>query len=75
MILPTKHIPLDQSLLGIGAYLLQQLNQPRTVTSLWEETREHPALGSFERFSLALVMLFSLGAIDLHAGLLRRQRP
>ena len=75
MILPTKHIPVEQSLLGIGAAILVRLGRPRTVTGLWEEMRESTALGSFDRFSLALDMLYALGAIELRAGQLRRSEP
>jgi hypothetical protein len=72
VILPTKHIPLEQSLIGIGATLLMGLERPRTVTSLWEEVRKDPSIGSFDRFSLALAFLYALGAIDLRGGQLRR---
>lgn len=53
MILPTKHIGVGRSLLGVGAILLEQLQRPQTVTALWEQTRTHAEVGSFERFSLA----------------------
>jgi hypothetical protein len=72
MILPTKHIPVEQSLLGIGADMIRRLDRPRTVTSLWEEMRDLPTLGSFDRFSLALVLLYALGAVEIRSGQLRR---
>lgn len=75
MILPTKHIPTEQSLLGIGATLLQLLETPRTVTSLWEEVRSNSAVGSFDRFSLALSLLFAIGALDWRSGRLWRAKP
>lgn len=73
MILPTKHISINHSLLGVGALLLEHLEQPRTITALWERTRTDPHIGSFERFILVLDLLYALGAIDLQDGLLRRQ--
>lgn len=72
MILPTKHIPPTQSLLGVGALLLKNLDRPRTVTALWKRTREVPEIGTFERFSLALSFLYAIGAVELDDDLLRR---
>lgn len=72
MILPGKHISLDYSLLGIGGLLLSRLQQPQTVTSLWESTRSEPGVATFERFGLALSLLYALGAVDWYDGLLVR---
>ena len=72
MILPTKHIPLRQSLLGLGPLLLKNLERPRTVTALWQKARENPEIGTFRRFSLALSFLYAVGAIELDDDLLRR---
>ena len=58
MILPTKHIPADRALIGVGARLLDDLKRPRTVTSLWEAAKSRPAVGTFRRFALALTLLF-----------------
>lgn len=74
MIQPTKHVPTNRSLLGVGATILQRLDHPRTVTSLWEEVRMNPAIGSFDRFSLVLSLLFAIGAIDWRSGRLWRTR-
>lgn len=72
MILPTKHIELKRSLLGIGAVILERLDRPRSVTSLWEDISKFPDIGTFERFSLSLDFLFMIGAVDFHEGLLKR---
>lgn len=72
MILPTKHIPLYRSLLGLGAVVLQTLNRPTTVTGLWERCRGIEEFGTFERFVQALDLLFLLGAVRLERGLLVR---
>ena len=37
MILPTKHINFSHSLLGLGAYILSQLQSPRSIDALWEK--------------------------------------
>lgn len=75
MILPTKHISLYQSFLGIGALLLERLDKPKTVVGLWNEARALPAVGTFYRFVLALDLLYALNAIDLEDGLIVRHRP
>lgn len=74
MILPSKHISQDQALIGIGAILLKEIDQPQTVTGLWETVREEDAIGTFERFVLALDMLHIIGAISLENGLIVRMK-
>ena len=75
MIHPTKHIPAELTLLGAGAVIFSELLQPRTVTGLWEAVREAKAVGTFERFVLALTMLYSLRAVRLEGGLIVRGTP
>jgi ABC-3C biological conflict system middle component len=70
MILPDKHTNLDQSILGGGAALLEQLVRPLTVTGLWERSKAHPDIGNFGRFILTLDFLFAIGAVDLRDDLL-----
>jgi hypothetical protein len=70
MILPDKHIKLDQSILGGGAALLDQLTRPLTVTGLWERSKAQSDIGNFERFILTLDFLFAIGALDLRDDLL-----
>jgi hypothetical protein len=72
MIMPTKHISPQRSLLGVGALVLGQLARPKTVSTLWEQVKALPEVGSFERFVLTLDFLYSIGAISLQDGLLRR---
>jgi ABC-three component (ABC-3C) system Middle Component 6 len=72
MILPTKHISTDQSLLGVGAIILVKLGTPRTVTGLWENVREHDAVGTFERFVLALDLLYIIGVVRHSGGMIVR---
>lgn len=75
MILPTKHIPEDQALIGVGATLLRFLGQPITVSGLWERVRTEQNVGTFERFVLASNLLYIIGAIDLRDGLIVRSQP
>lgn len=74
MILPTKHVRTAHSLLGLGGQLLGYLREDRTVTSLWNEVRELPTVGTFSRFVLALDLLFLMDAVYYEGGLLRRRR-
>ncbi len=72
MILPTKHIKLSNSLLGVGAILLKNIESERTVSSLWLRTRQLPEITTFERFTLGVDFLFMIGAVEFQDGLLRR---
>lgn len=74
MILPTKHIPASQSILGVGAVLLRHLSRERTVSELWERVRVVKEVGTFERFVMALDLLYAVGAVRLEGGLLRTSR-
>lgn len=72
MILPTIHLPVEKTLLGAGAVVLEELRGPMTVTQLWDRLRGDPTIGTYERFVLALDLLFVLGAIRLAHGTIRR---
>ena len=72
MILPTKHIAQNEALIGVGATILSRLTGPRTVSSLWEDLRAEPNVGTFERFVLASNLLFLIGAIDIQDGFVVR---
>jgi hypothetical protein len=74
MILPTKHITLKNSILGAGATVLRHLDNPHTVTSLWERVRHYPETGVYNRFVLVLDFLFTIGVLDIVDGLLVRRR-
>lgn len=74
MILPSKHINLSESLLGLGGVLLTFLLQrPYTIDGLWQEyskinnTRDRfPAYHSFDNVVLAINLLYMIGAISLN---------
>lgn len=73
MIVPTKHLSPRHSLLGVGAVLVGRLDDPRTVSSLWDAVRDDPVVRTFRRFVLALDMLFAMGVLEYRDGLLRRE--
>ena len=70
MILPDKHIKLSESLIGLGSYVLDKLNKPKTIDQLWQSVRlshktgEYPASHSFENLVLTLDTLYTLNIID-----------
>jgi hypothetical protein len=77
MILPTKRITEDRSLLGIGSDILPHLGEPKTVSRLWFEfqqrrSRTVSSIVTYDWFVMALDLLFMLGAISMEKGLLRR---
>lgn len=78
MILPSKHLPQERALLTVGARVLEHLRQPATVSALWHELSQQgdsrTPLG-YDWFVLALDLLYALGAVDLHEGLLSRTVP
>ncbi|MEI9478438.1 MAG: ABC-three component system middle component 6 [Deltaproteobacteria bacterium] len=72
MILPTKHISVQYSLLGAGAAILRRLDSPETVTALWERVRTEPEIDVYWRFVLSLDLLFAIGVLDFKDGLIAR---
>ena len=80
MILPSKHLSHDRALLTVGARILQHLQQPKTVSALWEELPrqgKEPSYSilplSYDGFVLALDLLFIMGTINMKDGLLARK--
>lgn len=78
-LLPEKHVPTSESLLGIGAIVLSLIaTAPLNLDSLWAKVKELDILKrrvhgtiTFDRVILAVDFLFAIGAIQLsHQGLL-----
>lgn len=74
MIVPTKYIPVSNALIGLGAEVLKELTEPMSAAFLWERLRLKPEFGTFERFVLAVDLLFILNAVVMDQGQLRRAR-
>lgn len=74
MILPTKFLPAERSLIVIGGEILALLAQgPRSVSELWESmrgdtVRKYPV--GYDWFTLALTLLYTIDAVDLRSGLI-----
>jgi hypothetical protein len=80
MILPSKHIPPSRALLTIGAVILRHLDQPRTISVLWDAVRIRDALPErgrigYDWFILGIDLLFLLKAIEYRNGTLLRLKP
>ena len=72
MILPSKHIRLENSFIGVGAEIIKRIKSPQTVSQLWIDVRNLPGVRTFERFTLSLDLLFTIGVIEFQEGLLQR---
>jgi len=66
-------------LLSVGAEILAQLKEPRTVSELWKCVREDRQSKitatplSFDWFVLALNLLYAVAAIEYSHGVVRRE--
>ena len=78
MILPTKRITQERSLLAIGAEVLALLDEPKTVSRLWDELKGRrlknvPASPvTYDWVVLAFDLLYMLGAVRMEKGVLKR---
>lgn len=76
MILPTKYLSNDRALITVGGEILKHLEEPRSVSALWDCVREArtyktaDALVSFDWFVLALNLLYAISAINYHDGVI-----
>lgn len=76
MILPSKHLSIGRSLVGVGGEILALLDRPREVSEVWERfrsaraDRERQVPITFDWFVLALSFLFAIKAIHLEGVVL-----
>ena len=79
VILPKKHLTLDESYLGFGAFLLASLNNGEDVDSLWKTytsafgRNQYLVKFSFDEFIIVIDFLFIIGAIRTEKGRLYRE--
>lgn len=70
MILPTKGIHPSKALLTVGGMIIDELDEPRTVSRVWTNIRdnyaddEHGGI-TFDWFVLAVTLVYSLGRLEL----------
>ena len=77
MILPTKHITIERSLLGVGAEILTIIKKrPETISELWNKIRKNHEESSQKKpisyrwFVLSLDLLYLIGAVRFEEGLM-----
>ncbi|WP_142413104.1 ABC-three component system middle component 6 [Hathewaya massiliensis] len=73
MILPSKHIKISGSYLGLGALIISILKMPQTVDQCWQNynstyvySKEIQKKHSFDNFILAIELLYILGVVDIN---------
>jgi len=82
MILPSKHLSPERSLLSIGAKILLKLYRPRTISNLYRELVKNKDKNQnnetntirYEEMILALDLLFMTGAIELIGKQIRKAK-
>jgi hypothetical protein len=77
MLLPTKHIKIENALVGVGAEVLAELDRPKIVSTLFYDiqTRRRNlemATIQFDWFLLAVDFLYTIGAVRFEAGILKK---
>lgn len=75
MILPTKNISPDRALLTLAGRVFDRLNEPRTVSGVWDEIRsqQKSRAVAYEWFILAVDLLYLMQLVQFDEdGLLRR---
>ena len=77
MLMPDKHISFSESLLGLGGYIVSQIKSPKSVDALWKAYQAdcaisvYPFRHSFDNLMLAILFLYTIGAISEENGMLR----
>jgi hypothetical protein len=77
MILPGKHLRQDRALIQVGAEILAQIGDGRTVSELWERVRiaraNSPGIAplSFDWFVLSLTFLYAVSALEIRNALIK----
>lgn len=72
MILPNKFLEEKDSLLYVGALLLDKLDVPSSVSELWNQVNDNKSVNNYGRFIITLDMLYVLNLIELKNDKIRR---
>lgn len=78
MILPTKHLSPERSIISVSSEILELIDTRSTVSSIWNSLqKKHKASLRFsdvpyDWFILALDFLYMVGAIDERNGLIQK---
>ena len=68
--LPNKYVPVDHSLIGLTALVIDRLSANDTVSSLWNKLSGDQRIRTFDRFADALALGFAAGLLDLEEGVI-----
>lgn len=69
MILPSKYVHEQDAIIGISARILENLIHEKQLSQLWEDVKTG-INDNFERFVLALDLLFMLGIIEMQRNII-----
>lgn len=72
MIVPDKTVKLKYCFIGAGSEILNELDTPQTISSLWEKVRELDEIKAFDKFVLILDFLYAIGIIEFKDGLIKK---
>lgn len=69
MIIPTKHIRLSESLIGLGSFIISKLDKPKNIDELWFDFQDaarnkiYPFTHTFMNIFRAVELLYIMGII------------
>lgn len=72
MILPKKHLSLDESLFGFGAYLLNNIGKNSNIDRLWRnylsdyKNNIYSVKFTFDQYIITIDYLFAINAIEIN---------
>lgn len=66
MILPTKYLKEEDTLLCASAIILEKLESKKSLSELWDIVRDDDSVYNFERLILSLDLLYMLDIIDFN---------
>jgi hypothetical protein len=72
MMLPTKHLPLEKSALGVAVIVSRYLPPRTTISELWDRLAADPLITSFDQLVLGLDVLNLMGLVNYDGGWLVR---
>jgi hypothetical protein len=72
MIMPSKYIQEKDALIGVSALITQYVNNNLSLSGLWETLKQESIITNFERFILALDLLFILGVVKIEDNIIKR---
>lgn len=75
LVLPTKYVSVDFSILGVSAVVASQMRANDTVSTLWDRVSDDTRVRTFERFAAALTLLFAIKLVEVDKGILRTAPP